>query len=299
MKKILLFLAACVASVSAFAEGESYTVMTDDSGALLVPSKVDFYQKNVRVFQQDFRLFIDTTQSQQSLMLVSKTKTASNPFYYKDSEGKAVRTVNSGGSAMGYYTSSFNIPNIQYWTDCEIKCIDKWGNLIYFTSTIALNNLQVQMLHPELTDNTAKVFYWEINNYNTSGGCWGERKQLTNLNSSIGASIASNSCVSGIWIYPSLDSTNGRAVPVYKAVNSLDSTNYPKKGKGDNSSAENTKAGYKWVIWGDYAREVLSNPDNTVLCWRQTTSDGEEYNYAKIWRPVRIEFFGDFKEITK
>lgn len=299
MKKILLFLAACVASVSAFATGESYTVMTDDSGALLVPSKADFYQKNVRVFQQDFRLFIDTTQSQQSLTLIPKTKSVSNPFYYKDSEGKAVRTVNSRGSAMSYYSPSFEIPNIQYWTDCEIKCIDKWGNLIYFTSTIALDNRQVQMLHPEFTDNTAKVFYWEINNYNTSGGCWGERKQLTNLNSSIGASIASNSCVSGIWIYPSLDSTNGRAVPVYKGVNFLDSTNYPKKGKGDNSSAENTKAGYKWVIWGDYVREVLNNPENTVLCWRQTTYNGEEYNYAKIWRPVRIEFFGDFKEITK
>ena len=288
-----------MASVAAFAEGESYTVMTDDSGALLVPSKADFYQKNVRVFQQDFRLFIDTTQSQQSMTLVSKTKTVANPFYYKDSAGKAVRTVSSSGAALGYYTASFNIPNIQYWTDCEIKCIDKWGNLVYFTSTIALDNAQVQMLHPELTDSTAKVFYWEINNYNTSGGCWGERHQLTNLNSSIGASIMSNSCVSGIWIYPSLDSTDGRAVPVYKAVDSLDTTNHPKKGLGDNSSAENTKAGYKWVIWGDYVREVLNNPDNTVLCWRQTTSYGEEYNYAKIWRPVRIEFFGDFKEITK
>lgn len=274
---------------------------TTYNGSSAVSTGIDFswLMKKRKTYEQDFRLFIDTTQSQQSLTLVSKTKQAANPFYYKDSEGKAVRTVNSGGSAMGYYTSSFNIPNIQYWTDCEIKCIDKWGNLIYFTSTIALNNLQVQMLHPEFTDNTAKVFYWEINHYNTSGGCWGERKPLTNLNSSIGASIASNSCVSGIWIYPSLDSTNGRAVPAYKAVDSLDSTNYPKKGKGDNSSPDNTAAGYKWVIWGDYVREVLSNPENTVLCWRQTTSYGEKYYSAKIWRPVRIEFFGDFKEITK
>lgn len=274
---------------------------TTYNGTAAVSTGIDFswLLEKRKCYQQDFRLFIDTTQSQQSLTLAARVKSVSNPFFYKDSEGNAVRTVNFLGSAMDSYPFPFEIPNIQYWTDCEIKCIDKWGNLIYFTSTIALNNLQVQMLHPEFTDNTAKVFYWEINNYNTSGGCWGERKSLTNLNSSIGASIASNSCVSGIWIYPSLDSTNGRAVPVYKAVNSLDSTNYPKKGKGDNSSAENTKAGYKWVIWGDYVREVLSNPDNTVLCWRQTTSDGEEYNYAKIWRPVRIEFFGDFKEITK
>lgn len=282
--------------MTAFSGLAQNAAMVDDDGVLLYPSKADFFQKNVRVFQQDFRLFIDTTQSQQSQTLVAKTKTVSNPFYYKDSAGKAVRTVSSSGAALGYYTASFNIPNIQYWTDCEIKCIDKWGNLVYFTSTIALDNAQVQMLHPELTDSTAKVFFWEINGWNTAGGCWGERKQLTNLNSSIGGTIGSGVCISGIWIYPSLDSTAGRAVPVYKGVDWLDTTNYPRKGLGNNSSAENTKAGYKWVIWGDYVREVLSNPDNTVLCWRQTTSYGEEHNYNKIWRPVRIEYYGDFKE---
>ena len=230
----------------------------------------------INSLKRDFKLFIDTTQSQQSLSLISKTKTASNPFYYKDSEGKAVRTVNSGGSAMGYYTSSFNIPNIQYWTDCEIKVIDKWGNLIYFTSTIALENLQVQMLHPTLTDKTPKVYYWETAYQNATGGCWGTLKQLTNLNRSIGAIKTSNSCVSGIWIYPSLDSTEKRTIPIFTGTNTY--TN-------------------KQVVWGEYVRSVFDNPENTVLCWRQTTSYGEIYSSGKIWRPVRIEYYGDFKEI--
>ena len=234
MKKILLFLAACVASVSAFAEGESYTVMTDDSGALLVPSKAEFYEKNVKCYQQDFRLFIDTQPSPDNNSTVGK---------------------------------------MQWWSDCEIKCIDKWGNLVYFTSTIALNNSQVAALHPRITDKTPKIYYWRGDVKNPAGGCWGLRGQLTNFNLSIGANGSYG--YSAIWIYPSLSSTETRTVPVYTGL-----------GKSTN----------KQVVWGEYVRSVLNNPDNTVLCWRQTKTEGEIFNSRKLWRPVRIEFYGDFKE---
>ncbi len=255
---------------------------------------------NLKKFRQDFRLFIDTTPSMRFDVDISTSSTLSNSYYYKDSAGKVQRTVSASGGALSSVQVSYKKREFKYWTDGEIKGIDGWGNLGLFTSTIALNNSQVLQLHPTLVDKTPKIFYWEITSgTNAAGGCWGVRRQLTNFNSSIGASIASNSCVSGIWIYPSTDSTEERAVPVYKGLNVLDTANYPKKGKGDNSSATNLAAGYKWVVWGEYVRDFLTRPDTTILCWRQTTVVGETYKNTsqKVWRPVRVEFYGDFKEI--
>ena len=210
---------------------------TSYNGSAAVSTGIDIswlLQKR-KSYQQDFRLFIDTQPSPDS-----------------------------------NYTSG----KMQWWSDCEIKCIDKWGNLVYFTSTIALNNSQVAALHPQITDKTPKIYYWRGNLYNPAGGCWGIKGQLTNFNSSIGANGTYG--YSAIWIYPSLSSTETRTVPVYTGLGV--STN-------------------KQVVWGEYVRSVLNNPDNTILCWRQTTTQGELFNSRKLWRPVRIEFYGDFKEI--
>ncbi len=211
-----------------------------------------------RRFQQDFRIFVDTTQS------------------------------------VGQHNST----TVQWWTDTEVKGADKWNNHIFFTTTIALNNGQVVGLHPTwLLDKTPKIYYWFNNTSNNAGGCWGERRQLTNFNSSIGA-VAGNYGITGIWIYPSLDSQEYRAVPVYKGPGVLDTTNYPKKGKGDNSSVSNLRAGWRWVKWGDYLREIFNNPDNTFIAWRQTKSTGEYYDGSeKLWRPIKIQYYGDFKEV--
>lgn len=272
MKKLITILNFVLAA-SAFA-GVSLT--TDTDGNILTVPKQTFFERNVRVFRQDFRLFIDTTPSLRVDGFGSKTRTNTNIFYYKDASGNLVRTVNSVGNSMPTFTTYSYVQDIQYWTDCEIKVIDKWGNLIYFTSTIALDNQQVQMLHPTLTDKTPKVFYWETAYENSTGGCWGERKQFTLLNASIGATKLSGTCVSGIWIYPALDSTEKRTIPVFTGANAY--TN-------------------KQVVWGEYVRSVFDNPDNTVLCWRQTPTYGEIYYSKKIWRPVRIEYYGNFKEI--
>ncbi len=211
------------------------TVMVDNNGALAYPTKDEFYKKNIRVFQQDFRIHIDTTQS----------------------------------------IGAHNTSTTQWWSDCEIKVIDKWGYLIYFTSTIMLNNAQVQYLHPEFCDNTPKIYYWKNTSYNSTGGCWGERQQLTNFSSSIGAQVGAYG-VTAIWIYPSLDSTETRTISVYNGTTWVRKT----------------------VVWGQYLREVFTNPDNTILAWRQTTSTGEYYDgEEKLWRPVRLEFYGNFKEV--
>ena len=231
-------------------------VQVESTGNLAYPDKATFFNKNIKVFQQDFRIYIDTTQS----------------------------------------ISNNNINGVNWWTDCEIKGVDKWNNLIYFTSSNALNNNQVAALHPTITDKTLKIFFWKAVGSNSTGGCWGEKLELENFKSSIGAMVRGYA-VSAIWFYPSLDSTECRAVPVYKGAGILDTDNYPRQGDGNNTSATNLRAGYRWVIWGEYIREIFNNPDNTFISWRQTINAGEYYNGNKLWRPVRLEYYGEFKEV--
>ena len=267
------------------------------------PQKAVFFEKNVRAFRQDIRIFIDTTPSPEDAYVVhSENRSYSynpNIFYYKDTSGKTQRTVNSSGTIITSYSVYYNDKYVvmRAWTDGEVKGIDKFGNLIYFTSTIGLKLADVRKLHPELIDETPSVYYWKNYTYNSAGGCWGAREKFTNFNSSIGATIGKYFAITGIWIYPDYNSTTERAVPVYKATNSLDTVNYQKQGKGDNSSAANTAAGYKWVVWGDYLREIFLNDENTFVCWRQTTTTGEYFFSEKLWRPVRLEGYGDFKEV--
>ena len=247
MNKFILFLfsASCLFGAT--------TTMVDKDGTLVYPDKATFFNKNARVLQQDFRIFVDTTQSAYSNYMVSNSVNTINRIYYKDANNATKRTVSSSGQPLTAFPTQYQYYKVNWWTDCEVKVIDKWGNLIYFTSTIALENSQVSKLHPQICDKAPKVFAWLAVGSNSNGGCWGERKELTDFTKSIGASIGS--AISGIWIYPSINSTEKRT------------------------------------------RSVFNNPDNTILVWRQTTSEGETYNGNKLWRPARLEYYGDFKEV--
>lgn len=294
MFKSLLFL--LLTSIYTIAAVKSFTTTVEENGSLIYPQKSIFYEKNIKVFQQDFKLYIDTTPSLVSQDLILSLTSNTNPFYYKNSSNEVVRTVDAAGKTISSYTVKDRTHHFAYWTDCEIKAIDKYGNIVYFTSTIRLQYQEVANLHPTITDKTPKVYYW-VSGDNAASGCYGARRELTDLNSSIGANLQSYNSCTGIWIFPNLKSTEGRAVPVYIGFNVLDTQNYPKKGSGNNSNAANTAAGYKWIIWGNYIRETLTDPDTTILCWRQTTDTGEVYSSNKLWRPVRVEYYGDFKEI--
>ena len=218
------------------------SVMVDKNGSLLHPNKATFFEKNVKVFQQDFRIFVDTTPSADSNTMTTGTITISNPFYYKNSSGKVERTVNSAGNAMAYYSPWYKYYQLLWWTDCEVKVIDKWGNLVYFTSTIALSNIQVQMLHPDLCDSTPIIYAWFNEYENSTGGCWGRKVQHTNFDASIGSSIGS--AITGIWIYPSINSTAKRSIPIFTGANVYST---------------------QTVVWGTYVREVFNNPENNYI----------------------------------
>lgn len=211
-------------------------------------------------------------------------RAATRPFVYDTATKKAPSIdrlyrdfrlyVDTMPTARQTVPASDNKCKIHNWTDCEIKVIDKFGNLVYFTTTVFLFNAQIAALHPMITDKTPRIYYWRSAYTNATNGCWGYRAEFTDFAKSIGSKVGGDS-VGAIWIYPSISSTETRAVPIYTA-------------RGVSTT--------KTVVWGDYVRETLTNPDNTVLAWRQTKTDGEEStNGSKVWRPVRIEYFGNFK----
>ncbi len=267
MNKILTTLIVVFAGVL-FADD---TVLVNNTGELTYPLKAEFYNKNIRVFRQNVRLFVDTIPSVSNEYMQVSTYSRSNPFYYQGTDGLN-RTVSSGGKTMATFSDYYRSHDVRWWTDCEVKVIDKFGNLVYFTSSIMLGDKQVQQLHPSLCDLNPKIYVWSTDT--TSQGCWGAKVVHTDFESSIGEKIGT---VTGIWIEPDYSSTEKR-------------DNVP---KFEGAGIYKTQS----VVWGEYVQKVFANPDNTVLVWRQTIDVGETYNGQKLWRPARLEFFGEIKEL--
>ena len=169
----LFLMIMVVASISQGAD----TVMSDFEGNIVEPAKSVFFKKNIQSFRQDVRIFVDTSPSPASDSMTSANYSRSNPFYYKEN-GSTTRTVNSSGITMATFSDYYQYYDMCWWSDGEIKGIDKWGNLIYFTSTIGLNFSEVKALHPEITDEAPTIYYWSTY-YNSTGGCWGTKRQLT------------------------------------------------------------------------------------------------------------------------
>ena len=229
MKKIFIFLVACVGSIVFGAVG-----ITDGNLAV-----------NVGKLYRDFYIEVPMTPS---------------PFNLSEAGNQRI---------------------VQSWSDFEVKIIDRWGNNIYFSSTIYLNSVSVINGHSEIIDKTPKIFYFTISEQ-ADERCYGEKRQFTNFSSSIGAEVHKRGeMVSTVWLYPSLSSTEKRSVKKWI-------------GKGVYSRTEE-------VEWGKYLREIFTNPENTIIVWRQSrlladtlyTETGK--TTQKRWIPVQPVFYGDFK----
>lgn len=230
---------------------------------------------------RDFYVYVDMRMSPSIKGIWLANPAVNNKFYYKDSTGAVKQTLSSSGAAMATYTDANSYYDMQPWTDFEIKVIDKFGNNIYFSSTIYLNSTSVMNGHSEIIDSTPKIYYLSTRNSDDYNKCYGAKTAFTNFNSSIGATVGNTYIVSGVWLYPSIDSTERRTVPVYKGYDST--------------------SGYKSVVWGEYIREIFTNPENLIIVWRQTTTTGETdaaggYQFGrKRWIVVQPTFYGDFK----
>ena len=269
MKKFITYLCSLLCVATAYGQ---YAVTVDAGGNLQIPTKPEFFNLNRLSIQQSFRLYVNTAPSQvNNNAYISKAMT--NGFYFKDASNKWVRTANSSGSDKpNYYVL---VPNISWWTDCQIKVIDKYGNLIYFASTVTWDLDYPN--HQSVVDNTAVVKAWLSTPQSYNNPCWGSLVDLDTHSSLSEIASAASGSISSIWIYPSIDSTAVREVPIYSAYGVYVS---------------------KRVVWGKYLRAIFNDPENTVLSWRKSTSYNECFtDGVKLWRPVRIEYFGTFSLI--
>lgn len=287
MKKIFYaFLIAAYAQICG-AQTEAYTVMVKDSGELVAPDKVVFATQNKLVnttnaatiagkLYRDFYIYVDMSPSPAYRNTSDGKNTIHNDFYYKDADGTLKQTVSKSGAEKKYYTDYDKYQTLQWWTDFEVKVIDKWGNTLYFSSTIALQNQTVINGHSEIIDKTPKVYY--LPQGYDDNQCFRTKTAFTDFTKSIGSKIGSGNYVSGVWLYPSISSTEKRSVKFYTA---------------------REVGTYKNVVWGDYIREIFANPDNLIIVWRQTTQLGEHLSSwnggSKYWRVVQPTYYGDFK----
>ena len=206
-----------------------------------------------------------------------------NTFYYRDSSNQLKQTVTSSGAAQPTYNVS--IPEEFYPTDFELKVIDQYQNIVYYTTSIYLNTAEMASLHPEVTDKSPTIYYFT--NKNSLSDCYGVKTQFTNFNSYIGAYTSSNVTNAGgcfaVWVYPSLDDTtlcNGTArpkIPMYTGYNTF-TQYYP----------DTTR-------WGDYVRSVMENPNNIIIVWRKNATKSEQYlgTLINVWRPVTLTYYGE------
>ena len=251
MKKLFGIIFLAVFGQFCGAQTEAYTVMVNSSGALLAPDKATFATQNNLVnlanaasiadkLYRDFYIFVDMAPSPQSAT--------------SDSD-------------------------ILWWTDFEIKVIDKYRNTLYFSGTIYLNSQYVINGHSNIIDKSPTIYYLSDRDSYDYYRCFGAKTQFTNFNSSIGATVGSSYKVSGVWFYPNLDSQTTINAPVYTGYNSYSQTRSMK--------------------FGDYVREIFTNPENTIIVWRQTTSYGEQNSGGrKRWIVVQPTYYGDFKVKT-
>ena len=140
----------------------------------------------------------------------------------------------------------------KYYTDCEIKLLDKNGNIIYFFSTIYFNNSEVKKLHPDVADNNAKVYYYRSGSYAV---CAAPKFRFSNFNSCIGL------------------------------VNTIGFIN----SNGYNSRASITGI---QIFPDKNKISLFLDPDNTLIIWRQNPVNAELDTYNnKLWKPALIQYF--------
>ena len=214
MRNILVITFMLLACIARAAD----TVLVDDNGALEYPTKATFAAQNDLVSTSNLSVFVDT---------------------YRD-----------GIEYMAYNTLGYT----KYWTDCELKVLDKDGNIVYFFSTIYYNSSQVRNNHPSVADDDAVVYYYVSGGNPENNVCVKPKQRFTDGNSSIGETE---------------NASYGTTNPIDNKVRITAIQIYP--------SAK--------------FRHLFLNPENSIMVWRQTPSIAEiDGKGAKLWRPAIIQF---------
>lgn len=186
-----------------------------------------------------------------------------------------------GGSR--YYTND-KYWDVQWWTDCELKVLDKWGNIVYWATTARKNSSEFQNNHPEVADNDYKIYVYTNYDYQNDG-CVSKKWDFTQYKTSaISNYVGSSYYVSSIEIIPNFDDPS--------LLNWSDRVRIPKYTNYQSWSEYYPDT----MTWGEYVRMVFTNPENTIVYWRQNASYTEQHNGSKVWKRAQLEYYGNYKQ---
>lgn len=202
---------------------------------------------------------------------------ATKPFVYDTTTGNSP-SVNKIYRDFYIYVDMSPSPysDSKYCSDFEIKVIDQYRNTLYFSATFSLQYSTYVNGHSNITDSSPTIYYFSTSGSGDYNRCFGQRVQFSNYKkSSIGASLGSNTAT-GVWFYPSLNANDIVNVPEYT-------------GFGQYSKTRNVKR-------GDYIREIFTDPNNTIIVWRQNMSTAETLpGGVKRWISILPTYYGDSK----
>lgn len=147
---------------------------------------------------------------------------------------------------------------------------------MYFSATFSLRYSTYVNGHSNITDSHPTIYYFSTSGSGDYNRCFGQRVKFSNYaTGSIGASLGSNTAT-GVWFYPSVNATDMVTVPVYTGFGRYSTTRRLKR--------------------GDYIREIFTDPNNTIIVWRQNMSTAEILpNGVKRWISLLPTCYGPSK----
>lgn len=241
--RLLFFVFATLFSLCAFAERQGMTISPD--GALKHPAPATFAAKNNLVSNEVVCVRVDMVKQSSNI--------------------------------------SMNFGNGSYWTDCELKVLDKDGYCIYFASTVWRD----RSYHADdgTIDPNAKIYYYRSGANPDTGVCaYPKKRHIPSGNASY---TSGNSIQSDLKITESTGSSSYHsnisisAVEFYPNLSGSLTVYFP------NGSRKTLSI-----------REIFLNPENSVIvsrkskyyiervCTSSASNTGE-----RIWRPVIPQYY--------
>lgn len=150
-----------------------------------------------------------------------------------------------------------------YWTDAELKVLDKQGRLLYFATT-SYNDVVNYHKEDGTWDSNCKIYYYIAGTKYAQQGQCSNPKQLHIVSASQKKSIASKEVVSA---------SIGRNI------------NHP-------ITAVEFFPNLSGKINGMSIREIFLNPENTIIVSRKNQNEIERTgNGARVWRPTIPQYY--------
>ena len=152
-----------------------------------------------------------------------------------------------------------------YWSDAELKVLDKNGNLLYFATT-SYNDVRNYHLDDGTWDSKCKIYYYiSGTKYAQSGQC-SNPKQSHLVSASQTKSIGKKENVGASY---SLSSGQNHPVTAVEFFPDLSGT-----------------------INGKSIRDIFLNPENTIIVSRKNQNELERTgNGDRVWRPTIPQYY--------